>query len=166
MRLLELTPTEIAFLTAPAAASDDLQGRLTRKLAATLTARLRLPVQVTAMPPAEPAAAPADATATSAWQPDAALANLWLTRRLGGQRVMGATSLIPSTLIHTLDAALAESWLDGAAQAAACAGVANHSSAHAGNAGRAVAAPHNRHDALGARSDTAWLSMLRQARCC
>jgi len=113
MRLLELTPSEVAFLTAPAAASGGLQARLTRKLAATLTARLRLPVQVRAMP----AAAPADAPATPAWQPDAALATLWLTRRLGGQRVMGATSLVPGTLIHTLDAALAESWLDGAAQA-------------------------------------------------
>ena len=116
MRLLELTPTEVAFLTAPPAASDGLQARLTRKLAATLTARLRLPVQVTAMPPAEPAAAPGDAPATPTWQPDAALATLWLTRRLGGQRVMGATSLVPRTLIHTLDAALAESWLDGAVQ--------------------------------------------------
>jgi len=119
MRLLELTPTEIAFLTASPAASDGLQARLTRKLAATLTARLRLPVQMTAMPPtmlqAQAAAAPVDAT--PAWQPDAALATLWLTRRLGGQRVMGVTSLVPGTLIHTLDAALAESWLDGAAQA-------------------------------------------------
>ena len=117
MRLLELTPTEIAFLTAPAAASGGLQARLTRKLAATLTARLRLPVQVTAMPPMMLQAQAVDAPATPAWQPDAALATLWLTRRLGGQRVMGATSLVPGTLIHTLDAALAESWLDGAAQA-------------------------------------------------
>jgi len=121
MRLLELTPTEIAFLTAPPAASDGLQARLTRKLAATLTARLRLPVQVTAMPSmmlqAQAAAAPVAAPATPAWQPDAVLATLWLTRRLGGQRVMGATSLVPRTLIHTLDAALAESWLDGAVQA-------------------------------------------------
>jgi len=112
MRLLELTPTEIAFLTAPAAASDDLQGRLTRKLAATLTARLRLPVGLTA----QPAAAPVDTPTTPTWQPDAALATLWLTRRLGGQRVMGATSLVPRTMIDTLDAALAESWLDGGAQ--------------------------------------------------
>ena len=114
MRLLELTPTEIAFLTASPAASDGLQARLTRKLAATLTARLRLPVQMTAMPPTM---LQAQAAAAPAWQPDAALATLWLTRRLGGQRVMGATSLVPRTLIHTLDAALAESWLDGAAQA-------------------------------------------------
>ena len=47
MQLLQLTPAEIAFLTTPPVAADGLQTRLTRKLAATLTARLRLPVQVT-----------------------------------------------------------------------------------------------------------------------
>lgn len=121
MRLLELTPAEIAFLAAAPPASDSLQVRLTRKLAATLTARLRLPVHAMAMPPmrvqAQAAAAPVDAPAMPAWQPDAALAGLWLTRRLGGQRVMGVTSFVPHTLIHTLDAALAESWLDAAVQA-------------------------------------------------
>ena len=118
MRLLELTPTEVAFLTAPPAASDGLQARLTRKLAATLTARLRLPVQVTAMPPMMLQAQAVDAPATPAWQPDATLATLWLTRRRGGQRVMGSAPFLPQGLIRTLDAALAESWLDGAAQAA------------------------------------------------
>ncbi|MDP1646130.1 MAG: hypothetical protein Q8K35_05100 [Thiobacillus sp.] len=113
MRLLELTPAEIAFLAAPPPASDSLQVRLTRKLAATLTARLRLPVHAMA----QPSAAPVDAPASPKWQPDAALATMWLTRRLGGQRVMGVTSFVPHTLIHTLDAALAESWLDAAAQA-------------------------------------------------
>ena len=113
MRLLELTPAETAFLTAPAAAPDHLQARLSRKLAATLSARLRLPVEVLAMP----VDAPADAAASPTWQPDAALASLWLTRRLGGQRVMGTTAFVPHTLIHTLDAALAECWLDAAAQA-------------------------------------------------
>ena len=113
MQLLELTPAESAFLTAPTAAADGLQTRLTQKLAATLTARLRLPVQAMV----QPAAAPVDAPVTPGWQPDAALATLWLTRRLGGQRVMGATPFVPHTLIHTLDAALAECWLDVAAQA-------------------------------------------------
>ncbi|HQT33140.1 MAG: hypothetical protein B7X82_03720 [Hydrogenophilales bacterium 17-64-65] len=113
MRLLELTPAETAFLTAPASAPDHVQARLSRKLAATLSARLRLPVDALAMP----VDAPTDAVASPTWQPDTALASLWLTRRLGGQRVMGTTAFVPHTLIHTLDAALAECWLDAAAQA-------------------------------------------------
>jgi hypothetical protein len=112
MRLLELTPAETAFLAASPAGSDSLQARLTRKLAATLSARLRLPVQAMAMPADAPAAAPA----SPVWQPDAALASLWLVRRLGGQRVIGTTSFVPHTLLHTLDAVLAECWLDEAAQ--------------------------------------------------
>ncbi|WP_237763199.1 hypothetical protein [Thiobacillus denitrificans] len=90
-----------------------MQPRLTCKLAATLSARLRLPVQAMAMS----VDVPADAPAFPAWQPDVALASLWLVRRLGGQRVMGATPFVPHSLIHTLDAALAECWLDAAAQA-------------------------------------------------
>lgn len=112
MQLLELTSAEVTFLTAPSAVPNSLQMQLTRKLAATLTARLRLPVQVVAQAAAEPA----DAPATPIWQPDAALATLWLTRRLGGQRVTGTTSFVPPSLIHTLDATLAECWLDTAAQ--------------------------------------------------
>ena len=112
MRLLELTPAETAFLAAPPAGPDGLQARLTRKLAATLSARLRLPVRAMAMP----ADAAAGAPASPVWQPDAALASLWLVRRLGGQRVTGTTSFVPHTLIHTLDAVLAECWLDEAAQ--------------------------------------------------
>jgi hypothetical protein len=113
MQLQELTPEEIAFLAQPPAVPDDGQQRLTRRLAATLSARVRLPVQLSPQP-ATPAAAPA----TPQWQPDAALAALWLTRRLGGQQVMGAASFVPRSLIHTLDAALAECWLDVAAPAA------------------------------------------------
>ncbi|MBW8329067.1 MAG: hypothetical protein K0M48_07940 [Thiobacillus sp.] len=112
MQLLQLTPAEIAFLTTPSAAPDDLQARLARKLAAKLTARLRLPVQVKAM--AAQLAAATDPAAPT-WQPDAALATLWLTRRLGGRHMMGATPFVPRGLIQTLDAALAECWLDGAA---------------------------------------------------
>lgn len=118
--LLELTPEETAFLTLPAVVADGFQARLTRKLVATLTARLRLRVDATA----HAAAAPVDAPATPCWQPDAALATLWMTRRLGGQRVMGATSFVPHGLIETLDAALAECWLDGAAQAGSPAALA------------------------------------------
>lgn len=113
MQLLELSPAEVAFLTSPPAAIDRLQAHLTRRLAATLTARLRLPVEVAA----QPVDAPVDAPLKPLWQPDAGLATLWLTRRLGGQHVTGATPFVPDTLIYTLDAALAESWLDAAAQA-------------------------------------------------
>ena len=117
MQLLELTPAEVAFLTTPVApaagaADDSLPARLTRKLAATLTARLHLPVRVAAVGSATPAPAPA----TPVWQPDAALATLWLTRRLGGRHVMGTASYVPRSLLHTLDAALAECWLDAPAQ--------------------------------------------------
>lgn len=117
MRLLELTPAEIAFLAAPPAASDSLQARLSRKLVATLSARLRQPIQAMAMPHMMVQAPVADAPAFPTWQPDAALASVWLIRRLGGQRVVGTISFVPHTLIHTLDAALAECWLDAAAQA-------------------------------------------------
>jgi hypothetical protein len=113
MQLLELTPAEIAFLTVPSALPDALQTRLTRRLATTLTARLRLPVQAIAQPATR---MHGDAPATPNWQPDAQLATLWLTRRLGGQHVTGSTSFVPNTLIHTLDAVLAESWLDAPAQ--------------------------------------------------
>lgn len=113
MRLLELTPAEIAFLTAHPAEPEALQARLTRKLAATLSARLRLPVQVAALAPA--AAAAGGAPATPGWQPDAALAGLWLTRRLGGRNVEAAAPFVPRSLLRTLDAMLAECWLDAAA---------------------------------------------------
>ena len=106
--LLELTPAETAFLTAPFAALDGLPERLTRKLAATLTARLRLPVQAISQSAAAPIASPA----LPVWQPDAALATLWLTRRLGGQRVVGEASFVPRTLLNNLDTAMAECWLD------------------------------------------------------
>ena len=114
MQLLELSPAEIAFLAAPLPAFDGLQPRLTRRLAATLRARLRLPVQAMAQPAPEPVDAPAAPT----WQPDAVLATLWLTRRLGGRHVAGSGSFVPSSLVRTLDAALAECWLDAPAQAA------------------------------------------------
>lgn len=113
MQLQELTPAEIAFLALPLADADDRQPRLTRRLAATLSARLRLPVRLSPQP-AVTAAAPA----TPLWQPDEALAALWLTRRLGGQHVMGGASFVPHSLIHMLDAALAECWLDVPASAA------------------------------------------------
>ena len=113
MQLLELTPAEIAFLTAPVPASDGLPARLSRKLAATLSARLRLPVQAVTQRVPEPVDAPASPT----WQPDAALATLWLTRRLGGRDLVGGASFVPGSLVRALDAVLAECWLDAPAQA-------------------------------------------------
>lgn len=111
MQLLDLTPAEVAFLSEPPAAPDALPQRLSGRLAAMLTARLQLPIQALAL------AAPALAAAPAApvWQPDAALATLWLTRRLGGQRMAGVTSFVPRSLIESLDAWLAECWLDAAA---------------------------------------------------
>lgn len=138
MQLLELTPAEIAFLTPPPAASDSWPLRATRKLALTLTTRLRLPIQVLAQAADAPAAAPA----TPVWLPDAALATLWLTRRLGGQRVGGAAPFVPHTLIHTLDAALAESWLDAAARDVLPPAMAWHITADCTRAMLAVQLPH------------------------
>jgi len=138
MRLLELTPAETAFLAAPPAGPDSLQARLTRKLAATLSARLRLPLQAMAMP----ADAPADAPASPVWQPDAALASLWLVRRLGGRHVIGTTPFVPHTLIHALDALLAECWLDEAAQTDPPAALAWQLTAARTQATLAVQLPH------------------------
>ena len=114
MPLHALTPAELAFLTAPAAEPDELVARLTRRLAVTLAARLRLPVSLdlqTDLPLAATPQAPA-------WQADAALATLWLTRRLGGRHVAGLAAFVPRGLIDTLDAALAEAWLDAPGQGA------------------------------------------------
>lgn len=114
MQLLELTPAEIAFLSAPMVPPDGLPTRLGQRLAATLSARLRLVVRL--QPPTMMASA-GDAPAQPRWQVDAALATLWLTRRLGGQRVLGTTSFVPQSLIQTLDGVLAECWLDAATHA-------------------------------------------------
>lgn len=110
MPLHALTPAELAFLTGAAAVPDEVSARLTRKLAATLSARLRLPLSLEL----QPAVRAADLLRAPVWQADAALATLWLTRRLGGQQVVGAAPFVPRSLIRTLDAALAEGWLDAA----------------------------------------------------
>lgn len=115
MKLLELTPAEINFLTTSPVAPNGLQTRLTQRLAATLTARLRVPVQLVE----QVQAVPTDRPATPQWLPDSGLATLWLTRRLGGQQLMsGNTGFVPPTLIHTLDNVLAECWLDAPGQTA------------------------------------------------
>lgn len=139
MQLLELSPAEIAFLAAPAAGCAGLQERVGGKLAATLSARLRLSVQLADHPGDAPVAAPA----VPHWLPDAALATLWLTRRLGGQRVTGEVDFVPPTLIRTLDAALAESWLDAKAHAAPPPALAWRITAASTQATLAVALPHH-----------------------
>jgi hypothetical protein len=139
MQLLELTPAEIAFLTPPHAAPGCLQTRLTRKLAAMLSARLRLAVQTLA----QPVDAPDDAPATPGWRADPVLATLWLTRRLGGQHLMGQTAFVPPSLIQALDAALAECWLDGAMGAAPPPAMAWHITAASARATLAVQLPHH-----------------------
>jgi hypothetical protein len=138
MQLLELTSAEMAFL-APPLATGSLEGRLTQKLAATLSARLRLPVHLAA----QPFDAPADAPAAPHWLPDAAMATLWLTRRLGGQHVTGSTVFVPPSLIHTLDAALAECWLDAKAPAMLPAAMTWHITADGTRATLAVQLPHH-----------------------
>ncbi len=139
MELLELTPTEVAFLTTPPVVADGLQTRLTRRLAATLSARLRLPVQMIA----QVMTAPADLPATPQWQPDAELATLWLTRRLGGQQhLLGNTCFVPPTLILTLDSVLAECWLDAPTQTTLPPALAWRLSCHLAQATLAVQLPH------------------------
>jgi hypothetical protein len=108
MQLPALNPAEIAFLTAPAVVPDELPAQLTRKLAAVLSARLRLPVRLNALEQQVVAAA----AAVPLWQPDNALATLWLTRRLGGRHVAGQAGCVSPSLLRTLDATLAECWLD------------------------------------------------------
>lgn len=142
MLLHALTPAELAFLTAPAAEPDGLPAHLSRKLAATLSARLRLPVKAIA----QGVGASVESLARPCWQPDAALATLWLTRRLGGQRVMGATTFVPPSLIHTLDAVLAECWLDGAGQATVSPALAWQITTDLAQATLAVQLPHHAGD--------------------
>lgn len=106
MQLLDLSAEECAFLAGPAVAPSGLAPRLTRRLAATLSARLRMPVHATET------GAPCPEAPGPHWQPDEALAALWLTRRLGGRQVAGRAAGVPRGLLHTLDEVLAEAWLD------------------------------------------------------
>ncbi|HEY9098528.1 MAG TPA: hypothetical protein VIN38_06640 [Thiobacillus sp.] len=114
MQLLELTPEEKAFLaTASAVADHPLQARLGTRLAAVLSARLRVPVQVNVHRGTTMSAEDIQTQAVPVWQPGLTLATLWLTHRLGGRQVIGMASFIPRTLLSTLDEVLAETWADG-----------------------------------------------------
>lgn len=114
MKLAELSPEEMAFLSTAPVASDDLQLRLPQRLATTLSARLRMPVHMVAQTIEMPTAT----LIAPNWQIDAALSTLWVTRRLGGHRMLGQASFVPPSLARTLDAVLAECWLDTPAQPA------------------------------------------------
>jgi len=142
MQLLELTPAELAFLnTAPVATAHSPQ-RLTHHLASVLTARLRLPVTLHAVLSTEPA----HAQSTPVWLPGAALASLWLTRRLGGKHVSGVAPFVPHTLIRTLNEVLAECWLDGSVLDALPTEFAWHLTADHTQARLAVQLPHHLSD--------------------
>lgn len=108
MQLLELTAAELAFVAPESDAVTDFQRRLGQRLASALTARLRMTIELHP----DRAAAIVETRTAPAWRPDGALATLWLTRRLGGGRVMGQASFVPRTLIDMLDETLAECWLE------------------------------------------------------
>ncbi len=106
-----LTAEELAFLAAPLAA-DEFAARLTPALAATLSARLRRPLALALQDPPPVAVR----GATPCWQVDAGVATLWLSGRLGGRSASGDAPFVSATLLRTLDAVLAERWLDGPAE--------------------------------------------------
>lgn len=139
MQLLELTPAETAFLAAWPVTPDHAGQRLTQRLAAVLTARLRLPVQAQAQPVMDMVAA----ATTPVWQPDAALASLWLIRRLGGRHVQGVAPFVPRSLMRTLDEVLAECWLDSHAPTAVPAAFSWQLMAGCTPATLAVSLPHS-----------------------
>lgn len=131
MQLLELTPAERAFLAAGSGAAGGLTDRLSLRLADVLSARLRLTTQL--LP--GPVTARIETCSTPVWQPDGALASLWLTRRLGGGRMLGQAAFVPRTLIDTLNEVLAECWLERPAPnalPAACAWAVTAGAVHAG----------------------------------
>lgn len=133
MPLLDLSAEEVAFLAQPLPGYaafgpetsreampgrvDDFAARLGQGLALTLGARLRLPLKLM---PCSHAAAPGT---RPLWRVSPALARLWLARRQG----MDARGVnlaapggqggahVPRALLHTLDAVLAERWLDAPA---------------------------------------------------
>jgi len=142
MQLLELTPAELAFLNAAPAATAHSPQRLTHHLASVLTARLRLPVTLHVVTATEPA----HAQSTPVWLPDAALASLWLTRRLGGKHVSGVAPFVPHTLIQTLNEVLAECWLDGSNPEALPTALTWHLTADHMQARLAVQFPHHLSD--------------------
>ena len=110
MQLLPLTAEEEDFLARGPLASSLPPERLTRALAAWLSARLRQPLQVQGVA----TTVPRSVADVPRWRRDPLLDTLWLTCRLGGRQVRGAAASEQAGLTGTLNQLLAETWLDAA----------------------------------------------------
>lgn len=110
MQLLPLTAEEEDFLGRGPLVSSLPPERLTRALAAWLSARLRQPLQVQGVA----TTVPRSVADVPRWRRDPLLDTLWLTCRLGGRQVRGAAASEQQGLIRTLNQLLAETWLDAA----------------------------------------------------
>lgn len=147
MQWLELSPEEVAFFAAPAEAGANVFAtRLALRLTRTLSARLRVPVAFEARTPTQSQERPG----APVWQVDARLANVWLTRRLGGRQALEGVdasnhAVVPHSCIHTLNAVLAESWLD-APEATLAAAFAWEVTAAATRGTLALRLPHDTKD--------------------
>jgi len=110
MQLLPLTAEEEDFLARGPLASSLPPERLTRALAAWLSARLRQPLHVQGI------ATPVSRGMADIpqWRRETLLDTLWLTCRLGGRQVRGAAAPEQPGLTRTLNQLLAEAWLDDA----------------------------------------------------
>lgn len=110
MALLNLSRAEIDFLAQPLGteSASIFVTRLTQGLADTLHARLRTRVRLLPRPHrAMPVTVPH-------WRVSPELSGLWLMRRLGASGP-GRIEHVPPALLRTLDAVLAERWLDAPA---------------------------------------------------
>lgn len=110
MQLLPLTAEEEDFLARGPLAPSLPPERLTRGLAAWLSARLRQPLHVQAIA----TTVPRSVADVPHWRRDRLLDTLWLTCRLGGRQVRGAAASEQAGLTRTLNQLLAETWLDAA----------------------------------------------------
>lgn len=110
MQLLPLTAEEQDFLARGPLAPSLPPERLTRALAAWLSARLRQPLQAQGIA----ISVPRGVADVPQWRRDPLLDTLWLTCRLGGRQVRGAAAPEQAGLTRTLNQLLAETWLDAA----------------------------------------------------
>jgi hypothetical protein len=107
MLLLPLTAEEQDFLARGPLATSLHPERLTRALAAWLSARLRQPLQAQVIG----TSVPRSVADVPQWRRDPLLDTLWLTCRLGGRQVRGAAAPEQPGLTRTLNQLLAETWL-------------------------------------------------------
>jgi len=107
-QLLPLTAEEEDFIARGPLASSLPPERLTRALAAWLSARLRQPLHVQGI------ATPVSRGMADIpqWRRETLLDTLWLTCRLGGRQVRGAAASEQPGLTRMLNQVLAETWLD------------------------------------------------------